>query len=56
MVKNNEEAVRMLQTVKVFLQNTACDTNVPATVIVANLNLIDSVQLFLCPQTDLNAL
>jgi len=56
MVKDKEEAVRQLQHVKVFLQNTACDTNVPPTVIAANLSLIDSVQLFLCPQANLNAL
>lgn len=56
MIKNNEDAVRVLQTIKVFLQNTACDSDVPSTVITAHLSMIDSVQLFLCPQTDLNAL
>ena len=56
MVNDNEDAVRQLQQVKEFLQNTACGANVPPTVITAYLNLIDGVQLFLCPQTDLNAL
>lgn len=56
MANDNEEAVRQLQDVKVFLQNTACDANVPPTVITAYLSLIDGVQLFLCPQADLNAL
>lgn len=56
MVNNNEDAVRQLQQVKVFLQNTACSANVPPTVITAYLSLIDNVQLFLCPQTDLNVL
>ena len=56
MVNNNEDAVRQLQQVKVFLQNTACSANVPPTVITANLSLIDNIQLFLCPQTDLNVL
>ena len=40
MVNNNEDAVRQLQQVKVFLQNTACSANVPPTVITANLSLI----------------
>lgn len=56
MIKNNEEAVCMLQTIKVFLQNTACDAKLPPTVTTAYLSLIDGVQLFLCPQADVNAL
>lgn len=56
MIVDNEEAVQQLQTVKVFLQNTACNADVPPTVIAAYLSLIDGVQLFLCPQADLNAL
>lgn len=56
MINDKEEAVRQLQHVKVFLQNTAYDANVPPTVITAYLSLIDDVQLFLCPHADLNAL
>lgn len=53
---NNKMAVRMLQDVKVFLQNVAFGAGVPPTVIASKLSLIDNVQLLLCPQADLNAL
>ena len=56
MVTNNEDAVRQLQNVKVFLQNTACDASAPPTVVSTYLSLIDGIQLFLCPQANLNAL
>lgn len=56
MITDKKEAVRQLQHVKVFLQNTACDAKVPPTVIATYLSLVDEVQLFLCPKPDLNTL
>lgn len=55
-IKDNKDAIKILQYAKNYLEDVADKANEPPTVIVPHLQMIDEVQKYLDPSIDFNKL
>lgn len=55
-IKDNKDAIKILQYAKNYLEDVADKANEPPTVIVLHLQMIDEVQKYLDPSIDFNKL